>query len=945
VFPGAPPITVSEDDVPQFSLRARFLAGRRRRGAGPTGGRNEYNRVVALRHENSDAAEAMELYDRFARRVACRHLPSWFYLALGCARGVPLRRKPKPGRTAEQTPPRPIAVGERCTAAISGALYDEMLPALRDHLAPQQLAVGVSGGAGILVHGARTSIATRPRYVLASLDMTDGFQNIRRDVTLERVSRVRGGAALCGWYHAMHGPEADILVGPSMTPLFGGDRGDSAEGVRQGAVESSATFCVGIHDEVVQLDSRLVSDDGWGRFYMDDGFAFGPEELVLAAVADFIVAARENTGSIVSGVTVYSAQTDLRESTHMRQASARAGVPFEIGGVTLPDGSFARGLEVMGAPIGEPAYERHVFEAKVEKAVSTIDTTISLLQSRSPLALHCLTYSGLQSRIDYRLQLASSLAVVSDGAIRFDAALERAVQAYTVEGLFTDPLLRRRVRLPGRRGGMGIRSRRELAPVAFVSSYITSAESFLSGPLADGSQQRGFFPALAELFGTHAFSPSGGDRFARFLTSGLAIADELRTAWSSLRAECGMPAEGPLSLAADDAGRSAADTEGPRSLQRRICSQVEAHRASALDADLRRLPPVIIWGKLMPDPRAASWASACAISRGWVYARPSAEYEPSPDEFREITTTYLGAASPLALRLGVGCRVQDSANRRVPLTLDQWGFALGVANTSGDHWRRQHDTLSAVFCGDAARAGLDATDSVRGLFADLLPSAVHSEWERRREGIVPDGSVSGVFGSPDDGRTFLWDVKLIRFTESRYRRSDVAPDARAAAAVSRRADAVHAEYVRHARELDERHHGGIADPDARPIYQRLLSYPRVVGLSMGVFAEASPDVHKLCTATAHAAALRGWRAAGARTPTAARSSFVSIYRRRWGCAAALGNARLRVLRAGAVVGARDRAPPDTPGTFDPTDPADLAAFTAHVEGGQPAGQGRGATGA
>ena len=77
--------------------------------------------------------------------------------------------------------------------------------------------------------------------------------------------------------------------------------------------------------------------------------------------------------------------------------------------------------------------------------------------------------------------------------------------------------------------------------------------------------------------------------------------------------------------------------------------------------------------------------------------------------------------------------------------------------------------------------------------------------------------------------------------------------------------------------------------------------------------------------------------AGASSPTAALSRYVSMYRRRWGCAVAVGAARLRVRRAYLVEGPRATRVEDSPG-FDPSDPAHLDAAGRHVEGGHPAGQ-------
>ena len=78
---------------------------------------------------------------------------------------------------------------------------------------------------------------------------------------------------------------------------------------------------------------------------------------------------------------------------------------------------------------------------------------------------------------------------------------------------------------------------------------------------------------------------------------------------------------------------------------------------------------------------------------------------------------------------------------------------------------------------------------------------------------------------------------------------------------------------------------------------------------------------------------------------AARALYISIYRRRWGCEAALQGARLRLARS-YLVGSQAQAggaafgdSADAFGAgFDPSREADVAAAGAPTLGGVPAGQ-------
>ena len=312
-----------------------------------------------------------------------------------------------------------------------------------------------------------------------------------------------------------------------------------------------------------------------------------------------------------------------------------------------------------------------------------------------------------------------------------------------------------------------------------------------------------------------------------------------------------------------------------------------------------------------------------------------------------MVSAFFGASSTLASRLGVGRRVFSASHGH--LVLDRWGFALELgAEPAGrcvDTWRTCHDAFTAVMYPDALRAGIAGRAEPHSLFSDLLPPPQPGSRRRRREGIVPDALLERPAASDEargDGlhRT-LHDCKAVHFGPTRYRQTwALDGDQRC---VDRRASAVHTDYERHARRLDEAHHSHIADPAARPIFLRLTQeFPRVRGQVFGAFRECSADVHALLRETATAAAAREWRESGASSHDAARAAYISVLRRRWGCTAALAGARLRLSRA-YLAGGDDHDAADAGGAaagFDFGDAARVAAEFAPILGGAPAGQRR-----
>ena len=101
-----------------------------------------------------------------------------------------------------------------------------------------------------------------------------------------------------------------------------------------------------------------------------------------------------------------------------------------------------------------------------------------------------------------------------------------------------------------------------------------------------------------------------------------------------------------------------------------------------------------------------------------------------------------------------------------------------------------------------------------------MPPPSPNQRRKKREGIVPDAMFElallydqeRVPGADGTRRRYLFDLKLIHFSSTWYRPSDVLEPGPAGCA-DRRARRVHDEYVRHAKDLDAKHHAGVADPE------------------------------------------------------------------------------------------------------------------------------------
>ena len=131
-----------------------------------------------------------------------------------------------------------------------------------DRLAPQQVAVGVSGGLSIMVHGLRLLLEQRGDFVIVRIDFRNAYNEVDRRRAFDRIARDPALADMVPLLHALYAPEGLIFTGEGERLFAGLRAGDSSTGFGQGAPLSSAAFCLAIHEFVVELDAALRPSGG-----------------------------------------------------------------------------------------------------------------------------------------------------------------------------------------------------------------------------------------------------------------------------------------------------------------------------------------------------------------------------------------------------------------------------------------------------------------------------------------------------------------------------------------------------------------------------------------------------------------------------------------------------------------------------------------------------------
>ena len=555
-----------------------FRTLRRRAGTGPSGRRNEYLQALTVATEDRRARSVMPLVDEFYSSIVSHEMPDWFYHAWGASRLTPLVKRAAAEEGGDPDA-RPVEMGEVDRRACERALTQRLARVFEDALAPQQVAVGVSGGLSIMVHGLRLLLEQRGDFVCVRIDFSNAYNEVDRRRAFERIARQPRFADIVPLLHALYAQEGLIITGDGER-LFGGERaGDSSTGFGQGAPLSSAAFCIAIQEFVEELDAALRPSGGCARFDMDDGYAVGPAEVVFQAVERFAQRVEEHLGLTMQPTKsrCFSRAHDLEACGHRRCAGVPVG-QLEMADIEDPEAAhtLVRGILVAGVPFYDEADATALLRAHDDRAISLRSyyfRTAAELQSESQSLWASLQYA-LAPTFDYWVQhdfptrtaraarhLDTGLLDVARVAM---GARERLCYTRQQADPFIDRVVRR-LRMPARERGGGLRSREALGPIAFAASFIGAAERFIDRTVDGGGREEGFFPMLTPLFGDGAFD-TGGHRFGRFVAAAArddpAVAAAFTDAWRECQDRAGVGADpdrpvltGPLAHDVADAGR------------------------------------------------------------------------------------------------------------------------------------------------------------------------------------------------------------------------------------------------------------------------------------------------------------------------------------------------------------------------------------------------------
>ena len=868
----------------KVALRATFRRLRSHVGTGPDGKKNQYLRALTQKFANARANGVIEACERFAEAFVNGEMPDWYYYVQSAARLVaPVKKEALAyGGTPEV---RSVAMGNVDVRSWAKAVAADARGTYRAKVEPIQVACGTEGGVSAMAFAVRAHLELNPNHVAVTLDRKNAYNEEMRAMTIEVLDADPDLEAHATYFHRTYSPEGPIYFADGTLAPF-----TSSEGGRQGDPAYCDQFCLTTHKANVALNAELAAVGGGALFDVDDGVAMGLPTDVFAAARRFGLAIAPQGGTLrVEKCGAYSG--GLGEDL----ASAPGYDPaFPL----ARDDAGILGIVIAGVPIGEPEFVVPWIERRVDGMMSNIDITCNMLRTVHLMSLNVLLYYSLARLGEY----VAGHCYPSDSTgplSRYDAGVLKAAEIVHGSPLVVhDPLLLRRMRLPAKLGGAGLRSVVAVSSSAFAGRVSQVAPLLIDMTTASGAVRPGALPGLASVFGAGSFD-SGREptRFAALLASGARLGVELGTAWAMMQIALVAAPSVLLSVPAASAGWTGVPGGGVVvKLQHALTTEIESAAASMLRLEFRALSHA--------DLRRTAIASVDRASSRFLISFPSRGNAIANPEWRECIAMYYGTASP-ACAPYVGLPMRNKQGREIG-RLDRHGSTLLShpnlvdADSGRTIW---HDDLLWRMDHALSEGHIPHSTEVLGIFNAALPQVAREnlaaayQSRMQRQGLVPDV----VFTV--EGRRALADVKTICVCPTRYPERLLRGGA-SQAAVRERARSVHSEYAYKAKLLDEEF-AGVPRSSGRtgPVLTTLLAFGVVTGLVFGAFGEFSDGVYSMARCCATGVAQRHWRTMLAESAQQAENALNERFVREWGIANMREHARLKLERLERYVGA------------------------------------------
>ena len=350
---------------------------------------------------------------------------------------------------------RPIAVGSTLRRLTAKVLLAQNLEKFKEYLAPHQVGVGVRLGCEAAVHAVRGLVSelrgTKSNKVALKLDLSNAFNNVRRDKVLQRVKSEFPDIYPFAW--ATYCADSSLFFGNSVIC--------SQSGVQQGDPLGPALFALTIHEAVKQNTGLDIN-----VWYLDDGTLIGDADVV-----------KLNTSRLIQELHALGLSVNPRKCELYPMSDNVDTQSFN----DVIDGIKVMGHEdfdLLGAPITEEA-QANALKSKTEH----LDTLLENLDHIDQHQAFYLLVNYLS--IPKLIYLLRSSPVYSEIGPLQDIDHKVSQKLEDIGNIKLEESSRRQASLPVKRGGIGLRSCKDLALPSYLASV--NACSSLAQQIAPSS--------------------------------------------------------------------------------------------------------------------------------------------------------------------------------------------------------------------------------------------------------------------------------------------------------------------------------------------------------------------------------------------------------------------------------------------------------------------------
>ena len=420
------------------------------------GTRYEHLRVVL------DDEEVWDLLVQFLEAFARAEVPADVAAALRLGRLTALKKDN--GRV------RGIVAGSVHRRLACKALAKQFSEEFLAATAPYQFALQTRAGTEALAHALRFLTDSDPDVVVLSLDGVGAFDHVKRAAFFKKLHSVESLQPLLSVVQMLYGQESRFL--------WTDDAGEThiirqAEGGEQGDPLMPALFALAQHDALVAADGELLPDE--------HVFSFLDDLYVTTSKARAFEAFEAVSSSVErhAGVRVHLGKL---KAWCKRGGEAPEGLENLRGDndepvwqADKPDAQ--NGLVVLGTPLGTDAFVEHHADKRLEIEQRLLDELpkLSDLQCSWVLLSQCAV-----PRANHTVRILPP-TLSRCYATKHDAALWATFcKVFGVGSLADDGLAKDVATLPGRLGGLGLRSAIRSGPAAYWASWVNALPVFAS---------------------------------------------------------------------------------------------------------------------------------------------------------------------------------------------------------------------------------------------------------------------------------------------------------------------------------------------------------------------------------------------------------------------------------------------------------------------------------